>query len=250
MTLGAGLYRLSRRRLAVGLSLLIAIAACVLTLYRPSLSGLQPRGLQIGAASTDLLIARPNLVVGGESYEYDALVNRAILVGNEIVGPPVLSYIGHALGVPASRIQGSAPMTANVPRVLIEPGSGGSAMDIVASPDHYKLEVQADPSVPILHLYAQAPSASQAIKMATAAVQGVDLYLQRVEAADNVAPRERVTVQQLGPARGGVANPGASKQIALLVFVGVFGVSLWFMTLAARVRDGWLAARLTQQPQP
>jgi hypothetical protein len=250
MGLGTRLYALSRRRLAVALSLLVATVACVCTLYRPSLAppGLHARGLTIGSASSDLLIATPNLAVGGPA-DYVSLVNRAILVGNVMVSGPVLDFIAHELGIRADQIQGTAPMTANVPRTLIEPGGGANATAILQSPDHYKLEIQADPSVPILHVYGQAPSKAAAIRLTATAIQGVTSYLQRMQVTSNVPASDQIRVEQLGGVTGGNANPGSAMQIALLVFAGVFAVSLWVATIFAHVRRGWTAARLEHQLQ-
>jgi hypothetical protein len=250
MTLGARLYRISKRRQVLAISLAVATVACLFTLYRPSLTppGLHARGLQIGVASTQLLVAQKDLAVGG-SADYVPLVNRAILVGNVMVSGPLLADDARALHVSPSGIQGTAPMTANVPRTLIEPGSGGSAADIIASPDRYRLEIQADPSVPILHLYAQGPSKAKALRLATIAVQSVMTYLAGLQASGKVPLARQVQVQQLGPVVGGVANPGASAQIAILVFVGVFGVALWLTTITVRIGRGWTAARLAEQLQ-
>jgi hypothetical protein len=165
------------------------------------------------------------------------------------VSGDILASVGHVLGIPASRIQATAPMTANVPRTLIEPGSGGKATDLLASPDKYKLEVQADPSVPVLHVYTQAPTAAAAIRFARAAVDAVRTYMQASQSASDVAPGQRIRVQQLGPVQGGVANPGAPIEIVILVFAGVFGVTLWVATIAEQIRRGWISARLDEQLQ-
>lgn len=249
---GARLYAMWRRRFILPAALVTALLAAIFSLYRPTLlpPGLHSRSLQIGAASTEILVAQPNLVVGGSSYDYDSLVNRAILVGNVMASPPVLAYVGRAVGVAGTRIQASAPITANVPRALIDPGSGGAATDIIASPDHYKLEVQADPSVPILHIYAQAPSAAAAVELATAAVQGVMKYISQIETVDDVPRNQFVQIEQLGSPHGGVANPGGAIEIAVLVFAGVFGVTAWFLSLGWKVRSGWVSARLAEHPAP
>jgi len=250
MKLGSRLYGISRRRRALAVSLTVAVLACVLTLSRPSLSppGLHARGLQVAAASTEVLVATPNLAVGGPG-DYLALVNRGILVGNVMVSGPVLAAVAHALGIPERSIQATAPLTANVPRTLIEPGSGGNATDLIASPDQYKLEIQADPSVPILHVYAQAPTAGAAERMAKAAVDGVAGYLTQTQTAGKIPENQRVRIQQLGPVTGGVANSGAPMEIALLVFLAVLGICLWLSAVVDQIRRGWTSARLEQQLQ-
>ncbi len=251
MQLGGTLYRISRRRFAFGLSLLVAVLACSFTLYSPSLSppGLHARRLQVAAASTELLVATPSLAVAGPA-DYLSLVNRSILVGNVMASGPVLAYISHALGVPSSAIQATAPMTANVPRTLVEPNSGSNATAIMDLPDQYKLEIQADPAAPILHVYAQAPTAKQAITLATAAVAGVTAYLHSSQTSARVPAGQQVRVEPLGPVQGGVANPGAPIEIVVLVFVGTFGLVLWLIVIGDKVRRGWVAARLETQLQP
>lgn len=251
MNLGARLYYFSKRRHMVAISLLAAVAATVVALYQVSLlpPGLHSRKLSIGTAATEMLVASPNLAVGGSAYQYSAAVNQAILLGNVMVSEPVLNDVSLAIGVPVSRIQATAPMTANVPRSLVEPGSGASATAILKSPDLYKLEIQADPSVPILHIYSQAPSAAVAVRIANAAVQGVNTYLQGLEVSDRIPVNQRIRVEELGPVQAGVANPGAPTQIAVLVFLGVFGVSLWLLAITAKIRRGWALARLKGQLQ-
>jgi hypothetical protein len=245
MRLGARLFRLSRSRTVVAFSLLAGVFGTVAALYHVSLMppGLHKRGLAIGAASTEILVASPNLSVGGTSYQYNSAINQGTLLGNVMVSEPVLSQVAKAMGVPMARIQASAPMTANVPRQFVQPGSGATATAILKSPEQYKLEIQADPSVPILHVYTQAPSAALAIKMATVAVHAVQNYVEELEVRQNVPKSNLVATQQLGPVKGGVANPGASKQIAILAFFGCFGVSLWLLTIFQRIRCGWLAER-------
>jgi hypothetical protein len=251
MKLGQRLYQISRRRRAVIGSLVLAFVACLFTLYRPTFlpPSLHSRTLAISSASTELLVSSPNLAVGN-SYDYESLVNSSTLVGNEMVGGQVLAEVGRAVGVSPSQIQGTAPMTANVPRTLIEPGSGGFATDLLAAPDHYKLEIQADPAAPILHVYTQAPTAHAAEVMATAAINGVTTYLQQTQTAANIRPNQQIHVQQLGPVQGGVANPGAGKEIAGLVFFGVFCISLFVIAILDQIRRGWQTARFTEQLQP
>jgi hypothetical protein len=250
MSLGARLYHLSRRRLTMALCATVAIVACIGTLYAPSLSpfGLHKRHLEVAAATTQLLISAPNLPVAGPS-DYEELVNQSILVGNVMVSAPVVDYVSHKLGVPATAIQATAPMTANVPRTLIEPDGGANATAILQAPDRYKLEIQADPSTPVLHIYAQGPTVGEADLLAQSAVDGIKTYLQTTQAQSNIPTRRQVVVQQLGPVQGGVANSSAPKEIAALVFVSVFAICLWLATLLDYVRRGWSAAALDVRSQ-
>jgi hypothetical protein len=248
---GERLYKLWQHRQGVLVSLIAAAIACALALYRPTLSppGLHTRDLTIGSAAGEVLVATPNLAVGASSNDYLALVNSATLVGNLMTSGAVLNEAARSVGVPPRSIQATAPMTANVPRALIEPGSGGFATDLVASPDRYRLEIQADPSVPVLHVYAQAPSAAAASKLANAAITATGSYLAANQAHAKVPVAQRIVAQQLGPVQAGVANPGGRVQIALLVFFGVFGACLFLTAIIAHVSRGFRTARLTEQLQ-
>jgi hypothetical protein len=250
MSFGARLYHLSRRRLTMAVCATVALVACISTLYAPSLSpfGLHKRHLEVAAASTQLLVSAPNLPVAGPD-DYVELVNQSILVGNVMVSSGVLDYVSRKLGIPTTAIQATAPMTANVPRTLIEPDSGANATAILQAPDRYKLEIQADPSTPVLHVYAQGPTVEAADMLAQSSVDGIKKFLKTTQAQGNIPTRRQVVVQQLGPVQGGVANSSAPKEIAALVFVSVFAICLWLATLFDYVRRGWSAAALDVRSQ-
>ena len=239
----SGLLRLAARRRALIISLLVALIATVLVRYQLTLlpPGLHSRSLVVGTATAELMVAPPNLATGSED-SYITQVDHSDLTGDIMITPPVIDYAAQKLDVPTSAIQTSAPMTADVPRVVTDPGSGAAAFNLVGSTDVYKLEVQADPTVPILYVYAQGPSAPQATELASYAITGLVKY---VEA--QLPPAERsVTatgIQQLGPVRSDVANSGASKEILLLVFVGMLGITRWLILILTQLRRGWVAAR-------
>jgi hypothetical protein len=212
---------------AVGLSLLAATLAAALALYRPSVSplGLHLRSLRIAAASTTLLVGSPrSLPVSSDAYS--AAENSAVLAGNLLVSPAVTDYIGARLGVDPRSIETSAPVTANNPAALIQPGSSGGPLDIVKLPDRYELEVQADPTVPVLVIYAQGPSGARAVALANAAAQGVIRYQRHGQEAAGVPATQRITIEQIGTAQGGTAQTDGLPQIALLVFAAAFVASL------------------------
>lgn len=241
--------RLRRPRLGfrAAICLLVALSATCLSVYKVSLlpPRLQPRALEIGAASTTVLIDAPHSAVTNLATNSDAfgsLQARAALLGNLMTTDPVKAYIGRLTGLAPSRIDASAPITANIPQTMIEPGSGAAATDILANADHYKLQMQVDPTVPILHIYTQAPSAAAAIALAGASVTGLQQYLRHLYVSQNVDPATQVRIEQLGVAHGGIVNGGAKVQIALLTFVTAFALAYCVTLAATRVRTGWRGA--------
>lgn len=237
-------------RAATRACLLVAAAAAVLSLYRVTLAppGLHARDLEIAAASTTMLVDGPRSAVtdlAATTDTFASLQARTALLGNLMTTDPVKAYIGRRAGIAPSLIAADAPITANVPRTQIEPGSGAAATDLLTAPDHYKLQLQVDPVAPILRIYTQAPSPGAAIALAGAAVSGLRDYLQRLDRARHLSPADDVRITQLGDPHGGVVNGGARYEIALLTFVTVFAVARGALLAAARFRTGWRRAAPT-----
>ena len=115
-----------------------------------------------------------------------------------------------------------------------------SAKDILKSPDEYRLSVQANPTVPILDIYAQAPTEQEAKLLANGAVAGMQDYLRDLGETQAVGPERQVHLEQLGKARGGVINEGVAIEMTLLSFTLVFGASAATVLWIARVRRGWV----------
>lgn len=225
-------------------ALVIGLAAAALSVYQVSLlpPSAHSRDWEIGAASTTLLVdtAQSDILnLHASTDDFGSLEARAALIGNLMATDPVKAEIAKLMGIASSRIQATSPVTANVPQTLTEPGSGASATDILASADHYKLQLQVDPTVPVLHIYAQAPSGPAAVDLANDSVKGLKLYLASLDNNRGLNPAAHVDLTQLGSAYGGVINGGVSKEIALLVFGTAFASVLFASALLARFRVGW-----------
>ena len=219
---------------AAAISAVIALACSVF-----SLAG---RDTQVGGAATHVLLDGQRswiLDPMASNTDFIGLAARAELLGNLIASPPVLERVGRRIGVPPSQIAAVSRTTANVTAVMREPDSEQRANQIVASRKRYRLETQADPARPILNVYAQAPSAAAAERLADAAVAELRAYVasRSASAASNHRP---LKLEQLGRARGGVINGGTSAQIAVLTFATVFGLCLALLMLLPRIRRGWL----------
>jgi hypothetical protein len=254
MQLGVHLRELWELKRGIAISLLLASFAALSSIYKIGLipPRLESRGLELGVASTQLLVDTPRskvVNIDSGASEFASLTTQAGLLGNVMASPPVRAYIAREIGADPTRILATAPITANFPRALAEPGSGQSASDILASPDHYRLQIQADPSVPVLRIYAQAPSAEKAVRLADASVQGLRKYLADIAARQRIPPAEQVRVEQFGQARGGIINQGIALQIAVLAFGVIFGIACCAVLFLARVRRGWVAAALQARTQ-
>jgi hypothetical protein len=239
LPLGSHIRQPPRLAVALVVSGLVAALAAVWSLYKIGLvpPSLTPRAVEMGAASTEVVVDTPDTTIldlrQGTS-NLQSLNNRALLLGNVMASLPVREYIGRRAHVAPDAIRVAPPLTSDFPRPLALTGNAKHTTDLVRSAHQYRLSIAANPTVPVLYIRAQAPSAKAAAELANGSVDGLRDYLAAVAASHRVAPTQQVRVRQLGRASGGVINDGAGLQFALVVFLGVFGVSFGLLRFLDR----------------
>ena len=77
--------------------------------------------------------------------------------------------------------------------------------------------INANPTVPMLDIYAQAPSSASAAALANATVDQLKAY-GRLATTQATPAKDKIRLEQLGRATGDVINPGVKYQTAVLVF--------------------------------
>jgi hypothetical protein len=241
--LGIHLRELSRHKTGLVLAILLSLFASLWSVQKVSLlpPKLSARELEMGTASTHMLVDTPKSTAvnaKAKATALSALTARANLLGNIIVSPPVREFIARRAHILPEQIQAVGPLTPDVPRALPEPGHEKRTSDILRSTDQYRLDVQVQPTAPIVDIYAQAPNAKAAQELANAAVDGLRDYLTAVAGSQQIQPDDQVKLMQLGRARGAVINKGVRVQVALLSFFLVFGASAAAVLFVARVRRG------------
>lgn len=247
MELGKHLRELARLRAAAVACLAVALLAAISASYQIHLfpPGLQTRPLQIATATSEILVDTPYSTAvdtrGGRA-DFDMMTSRATLLGNVIASPPVLEYIARRAHVPAAQLRAQPPLTPDFPRPLAAAGQERSAKDILKLPDEYRINVQVDPSVPVMRILADAPTAAKAVALSTAAVNGLQDYLDAIAARDGTPAQNRIRLEPLGKAHGVVINGGVRLQASILAFFVVFGLTAAAAVFIARVRRGWRAA--------
>lgn len=228
----------------LAIALIVAVLATTRLLYGISLfpPKLEKDSLSIASASTHVLVDTPRSTVVDlreNTYDFTELTNRALLAGNVMASPAVVDYISRHSGVPASAILISAPLTSEQPRAIADITHQPKTSDILKSPDEYRLSVRANPTVPVLDVYSEAPDEASAKKLADASVEGLKDYLHDLAVAHDTPRADQVQLTQLGKASGGSVNSGATIHVAVLVFVFVFTISCAIVLFVARVRRGW-----------
>jgi hypothetical protein len=251
MALGRRLWKLWLLRPWVVASGVLALLMAIWSVYGISLlpPKLTPRALEMATATTHAVVDTPTssvLDLRQNSYDFDAMTQRAIVIGNVMANGKVRASIARAANVSPDRLQITAPFTRKQPRAATTTNSK-RASDILESTDQYRINVQANPTVPILDVYAQAPSAEEAKTLADAAVDGLRTYLVDLGAAQEIPENDQLRLLQLGRASATVINEGVDWQVGLLVFIVTFSLSCATTILVSRVRRGLQVARHEEQ---
>lgn len=242
------LWRFRASLVACGTLALLTAVCSVVKITFPL--GVTPRALKLATASTQVVVDTPRsalLDLRQSNYSMDALTNRAVLLGNVMASPPIRESIARRARVPVGVLQVTPPLTPKQPRAVAEPSDHKHTSDILKLNDQYRLNIQANPTVPVLHIYAQAPTARSAEAMANGAVDAMQAYLlSRAHAADT-PESEQLRMVQLGRARGAVINKGIEWQVAELAFLLTFGLSCTTVVFLFRVVGGWRLAALSER---
>ena len=210
---------------------------------------LTPRALEMATASTHVVVDTPRssvLDLRQNTYSFQALTQRAVLIGNVIANGAVREDIARLANVPVDALQVAPPLTPQQPTPVA--GSANNSVGaILKSTNQYRLSIQANPTVPMLDIYSQAPTASSAAALANAVVPALRDYLTSLAAAQQTPPGDQIRLLQLGQARGNVINQGIYWQVAVLAFALTFTLACATAILFARVRRGWQMAALADQ---
>jgi hypothetical protein len=253
MRLGMRLRKLWNLRAGVLVSLAIALLTAIwssekISLFPPKLT---PRALEMGSATTHVFLDRQRstlLDLRSDIYDFEQLTNRTILLGNVVANGPVRDTVAKAAGVPPDQLEIAAPLTQQQPQAVVDPKSKKSTSDLLKSNDEYRITLVANPTVPVLDIFAQAPDARQAAILANATADGLHAYLRQVAQSEHTPVRSQIRLVQLGRAHGEVVNPSAHWQASLLAFVLTFGLCCGTVIYVDRVRKGWKLAALAEKP--
>jgi hypothetical protein len=223
-----------RLKLGMGLSLALALLAAGWSVSRP--------GLEMATAHTEVLVDTPQSIMTNlrqSSYSIDGLVNRAVVLGNVIASTPVEAKIAQRANVPAPLLRIQGPITVHVASLPLTAQDTRSITDITKSNEQYRIQIDANPTVPMLDIYAQTPTAKSAAALANAAVDELKAYLAGLASSQATPASDQVRIEQMGRATGMVINPGVKYQLALLVFILTFLLACATAIVVSRIRAGW-----------
>jgi hypothetical protein len=252
MGIGIRLRKLWALKGGVVLCLVVSSLVALWSVQSISLSPfrLTPRSLELATASTHVVVDTPTSAVldlRQNTLSFEALRNRAVLLGNVIAGATVRQGIAHQVGVPADTLRIQAPLTTEEAAPPPESGNERHTSDLVKSTDQYRLNIQANLSVPMLDIYSQAPDAKSAAVLANSAVDELRVYLRNLAAVQRTPPEDQIRLLQLGRAHGAVINKGVRWQLFVLAFVLTFAFTTASVLFFARVRSGWRQQALSER---
>ncbi len=244
MELARTLNILWRRRRLVAVGALVAALAALLSvftvgLFPPSLSS---RTNVFATASTQLLVDTPDSAFADTANDLTPLETRASVFARFLASPAALLLIARDAGVPAEAIEAQGPFDINLPVIQQEPTAEKRSSQIIGEGALYRLRFENNPILPIISVYAQAPSEAEAIALANAAPGALSTYIRGIQERQNTPPGRQVEIRKLGTATGGVVNQGANVQIAALVFIVVFGGWCMLLIPAQNLARGWREA--------
>jgi hypothetical protein len=221
----------SRWRRLGTIGALIALAAVAATLigYRPSVDplGLHPRGVQLGAARTQLLVDNSD----SELADIRTLTQYQSELGAQLGLNYVLylhsnlatQTIGAEVGLGDRSIEASGPFT-----LLLDRTNYAHKLPELPEPrlvDHsYRLLADVDGVHPIVSLYAQAPTVHAAVTIVDAARALLESHVAAQESVHPLPSNSAVVLRPLGPTTSGVVDPDVRWQLMGFGFVLVMTV--------------------------
>jgi uncharacterized protein involved in exopolysaccharide biosynthesis len=235
------LKTLWRRRGLVAVGVLIAAIAAVLSVYQVGLSppSLTSRANVFATASTQVLVDTPDSAFADLSNDIDPLDTRASVFARFLASPAAVALIAREAKLPFDAIEAQGPYDQNLPPQEQEPTAERRSSQIIGEGALYRLRFENNSVLPIISVFAQAPTTEKAKRLAAAAPQALRVYIERIQARQHTPENRRVEIRKLGHATGGVVNKGADAQIAALVFIAV--LIGWCMLLipAHTIARGW-----------
>jgi hypothetical protein len=240
-----------RRRLVV-LGAVIALIAAILSVFR---IGLMPPSLAsrtnvFATASTQILVDTPDSAFADLANEIEPLNTRATVFARFLASPAAIELVAREAHLPFDAIEAQGPYELNLPEVQQAPTAEKRSSQIIGEGALYRLRFENNTQLPIITVYAQAPTEATAVKLAAAVPVALKSYVDGIQARQHTPDNRKVVIRTLGAATGGVVNQGASLQIAMLVFLTVLAGWCLLLIPAHTIARGWRDLDKSDDPGP
>lgn len=232
------------------LGLVVSALAGLSASYEISLTpvDLEAKSLNYGAASTQFLIDSERSSLSDLTADTGALAVRAAIVSQFIASEDLRRVVSRRMGLESGQVAVTAEATS------FQQGGragGASAVPTLPTDGSYSISFQPQAELPIVDVYARAPTALQAERLADATVASLTTYVDDLAERDGIRKRNplRLVVRQTGEAIGGQVTTPADKLRSVLVAAGVFVAWCVFLVLASGFVVRWREARASPPSQ-
>lgn len=232
--------KLWQHRLLVALGCLVAALAATSTVYRLTLlpPTATPRSIEFGSASTQVLIDADTSPLLDLGAQLEPLSSRAEIYARLVESNEVRSAIARRAGLPAEQIVIEGRGGELGARTTREPGAEQRANQLRGEAQSNRILFVAEQGLPVVSIYTQSASAEGAVLLANAAADGLVAYLTDLQSSRRVPDRRKVEFRALGEPEGGMVNSGASRVVAVLAFLSVWGLWMILVLMISGVREG------------
>lgn len=191
------------------------------------------RSYNVGEATAQVLVDTPQSQVVGDSSSMspgggltlETLGTQASLLAGLMVQGPIKTDIAQRAGLNPNRLIGSSAAVT----VPADSGSavGPSSVSIPSGPDVFALTTQiltdsaGQNTLPIIQINTQAPDRSEAIRLANAAVAGLQAFIRSTGVAERIGIADRLSITNGGVSEATTETRGPSLLVGALVALGV-----------------------------
>jgi hypothetical protein len=219
MELIAVMRVLRRRWRAVAIGAMLAFAVLITGVYSVSISppGLQRKVTTTGVATSQVLVNTPSsLVVDARARGVKSIVARASFLGSLAASDAARAQIAHRLGLAPREVEISGPGSGVpvVPTALAE-----QATEVAKPHTVYVVNIDEDPSLPILTISTAGPDPAAAGRLANATTAEMTALTRSSPALHGT-----LAVDPIGTATHGTKSAGGSRVKAVLAAAILFVV--------------------------
>jgi hypothetical protein len=239
----------------------LALLAAFLTAFKVGSGGVEKRSTSVGAATSQILVdsSESTLVKGAASDQLAALGTRASVYAQYLSSREAVNKIAKELHIDPLLITASGPFSEGTGiRDYGEQGAESRATALVDEAKGWRLVFKAQEDVPIITVYATAPTLQGSLELAQSSYNVLTGYL--AELKKQAAREERIdpqpkpvvstsdplindiVVRQLGQPQGGLVGGSADVMLAVLAFVGVFGIGCLLFAVTSGFLGNWKMA--------
>ncbi len=252
---------LLRHKVVLGVITALAVLAAILTAFKVGPGGIERRSTSVGAATSQILVdsKESTLVKGAASDQLAALGTRASVYAQYLSSREAVGKIAKEMKINPLLITASGPFSEGTGiRDYGEQGAESRATALVDESKGYRLVFAAQEDVPIITVYATAPTVQGSLDLAHSSYKVLTGYLGELKKEAAVAEKTNpepkpvvsstgplindIVVRQLGQPEGGLVGGSADMMLMVLAFVGVFGIGCLVFAIGSGFMRHWRLA--------